>query len=113
LLYEYFLFLDESGDHGLSKPSSDFPVFLLCGVLTTAKNYELIRAAINELKESIWNDKKVIFHSRDIRKCEKEFQLLFDLVLKRKFYKEINTIVAGSDYIIGRPGSLPYCPVCY
>src|SRR5258708_7409282 len=97
---KYFLFLDESGDHGLSKPSPDFPVFLLCGVLVAVDHYETIRQSINDLKESIWADKKVIFHSRDIRKCEKEFQALFDLDLKRKFYEGINLIVAGSDYTI-------------
>lgn len=97
---KYFLFLDESGDHGLTRPSPDFPVFLLCGILVTADNYELIRHSCNELKESIWGDKKVIFHSRDIRKCEKEFQVLFDLELKKKFYEGINTIVSKSDYII-------------
>jgi hypothetical protein len=28
-----FLFIDESGDHGLTRIDTDFPVFLLCGVL--------------------------------------------------------------------------------
>lgn len=96
----YYLFLDESGDHGLTKPDPDFPVFLLCGVLTTEDNYEIIRQEINKLKESIWGNKTVIFHSRDIRKCEKEFQKLFDLDLKKKFYEGINKIVADSDYTI-------------
>lgn len=97
---KHFLFLDESGDHGLTRPNPDFPVFLLCGVLASEENYELILQKINTLKESIWNHKKVIFHSRDIRKCEKEFQVLFDLELKKKFYGEINKIVAESDYTI-------------
>ena len=55
---------------------------------------------MNVLKELIWGDKKVIFHSRDIRKCEKEFQVLFDLDLKKRFYAGINHIVADSDYTI-------------
>jgi hypothetical protein len=97
---KYFLFLDESGDHGLTKPNPDFPVFLLCGVLVTSEVYEVIRQKINKLKESIWGDKKVIFHSRDIRKCEKEFQVLFDLELKKKFYQDINRIVSSFDYTI-------------
>ncbi|MEX2589990.1 MAG: DUF3800 domain-containing protein, partial [Chitinophagales bacterium] len=29
----YYLFLDESGDHGLKNIDSGFPVFVLCGVL--------------------------------------------------------------------------------
>lgn len=96
----YILFLDESGDHGLASPQPDFPVFLLSGVLITEENYELVRGKINVLKESIWKDKKVIFHSRDIRKCEKAFTVLFDLELKKYFYEEINKIIAESDYTI-------------
>ena len=42
----------------------------------------------------------MIFHSRDIRKCEKEFQKLFDLELKAKFYEELNKIIANSPYTI-------------
>lgn len=97
---KYILFMDESGDHGLANPQPDFPVFLLCGVLITEESYELVRQEINQLKESIWQDKKVVFHSRDIRKCEKAFQVLFNLELKKHFYEQVNRIVAGADYII-------------
>ena len=97
---KYFLFLDESGDHGLAKFDPDFPVFLLCGVLVRADEYENIRQNINKLKHSIWGNKEVIFHSRDIRKCEKEFQKLFDLEIKKTFYEELNNIVATSNYNI-------------
>jgi hypothetical protein len=97
---KYFLFLDESGDHGLAKFDPDFPVFLLCGVLVREDEYESIRQNINKLKHSIWGNKEVIFHSRDIRKCEKEFQKLFDLDIKKTFYEELNNIVATSNYNI-------------
>ena len=97
---KYFLFIDESGDHGLAKLNLDFPVFLLCCVLVNEIDYENIRQAINTLKQSIWGNKEVIFHSRDIRKCEKEFQKLFDLKLKKKIYEELNNIVSNSHYNI-------------
>jgi len=97
---KHFLFLDESGDHGLAKFDPDFPVFLLCGVLVREDDYENIRQNINNLKHSIWGNKEVIFHSRDIRKCEKEFQKLFDLDIKKIFYEELNKIVALSNYNI-------------
>lgn len=46
-----FLFIDESGDHGLTRIDTDFPVFLLCGVLVDESEYEKIRHLINLLKE--------------------------------------------------------------
>ncbi len=96
----YKLFLDESGDHGLLSINKDFPVFLLCGVLFTEDDYENTRQSINKLKQFIWGNKEVIFHSRDIRKCEKEFQKLFDLELKKYFYEELNKIITDSKFTI-------------
>lgn len=97
---KYCFFIDESGDHGLTKIDTEFPVFLLSGVLIKEEDYERIRQTINTLKHSIWGNKEVIFHSRDIRKCEKEFQKLFDLEIKKYFYEELNKIIANSPYSI-------------
>ena len=33
-------------------------------------------------------------HSRDIRKCQRGFEILFDLDVKKNFYERINTILA-------------------
>ena len=97
---KYYLFLDESGDHGLRNIDPGFPVFVLCGVLISENEYKQLDTKVNILKEEIWKDKKVILHSRDIRKCEKEFTVLFDLDIKKKFYDGINEIVDGTDYKI-------------
>lgn len=96
----YYLFLDESGDHGLGKIDSSFPVFVLCGIICSDNEYKLINEKINNMKKRFWGTTNVILHSRDIRKCEKEFQILFDLNIKKDFYDEINTIIANSNYHI-------------
>lgn len=68
----YYLFIDESGDHGLANIDPAFPVFVLCGILISHKNYIILDDSFNTIKEELWNNRKVIFHSRDIRKCEKD-----------------------------------------
>jgi hypothetical protein len=95
-----FLFIDESGDHGLTQIDINFPIFVLCGVLISQSDYERINNDINDLKKSIWGEKKVIFHSRDIRKCDKEFQIFFDIELKEKFYINFNHLIANESYTI-------------
>lgn len=97
---KYYLYIDESGDHGLVNLDRNFPVFLLCGVLVSDENYNIIRSTINVVKRNFWGSKEVIFHSRDIRKCNKEFQVLFDLDLKSKFYEHVNRIIQDSKYRI-------------
>ncbi len=97
---KYYLFIDESGDHGLTTLNPEFPVFLLCGILASSEEYANIREMMNKLKHDIWDNKEVIFHSRDIRKCEKEFQVLFDMELKRKFYEKLNFIIREGKYTV-------------
>lgn len=97
---KFYLFIDESGDHGLVNLDPSFPVFLLCGLLTSEENYTQTRDAINAIKKEFWQHKEVILHSRDIRKCEKEFQILFDLDIKRNFYIKINDVIENAKYRI-------------
>jgi len=97
---EYNLFIDESGDHGLVNINESFPVFLLCGLLIESNNYKKIRGEVNELKTRFWEGKKVILHSRDIRKCEKEFVILFDEAKKKDFYDSLNSIFISNKYTL-------------
>lgn len=97
---KFCLYMDESGDHGLTAIDGSFPVFLLCGVLVAESDYPTLRDGINAVKTEFWGNKGVIFHSRDIRKCDKEFVVLFDLEVKRKFYEGINRIVEDNKYTV-------------
>ncbi|MCF8260124.1 MAG: DUF3800 domain-containing protein [Melioribacteraceae bacterium] len=96
----YYLFIDESGDHGLINIDSSFPVFVLAGVLISESQYVVLVESFQRLKKNFWDDKKVILHSRDIRKCEKEFSVLFDLEFKKQFYGQLNRIIKDHNYSI-------------
>jgi len=97
---KYYLFIDESGDHGLVSVNPDFPVFLLCGVVISADRYDSIQQSFNSIKHEFWFNEEVIFHSRDIRKHEKEFQILFDLEKKGRFYTFLNQALVENNYCI-------------
>lgn len=97
---KYNLFIDETGDHGLSYIDKNFPLFVLCGCLFSEKSFKEAEDKVNSLKMKYFKTIDVILHSRDIRKCEGVFQILFDLKLKESFYKDLNAILSGSDYTI-------------
>lgn len=97
---KYYLFVDESGDHGLKSVDKDFPVFVLCGIMLSEEQHVICMDRMNQLKTDLWQSKEVIFHSRDIRRCEKEFQILLNLELKGRFYEQLNSIVSELDYTI-------------
>lgn len=97
---KYHFFLDETGDHGLGFVDKNFPLFLLAGCLFKESAYQQTSKAINELKEEFFGTTEVILHSRDIRKCDGAFQILFDLDLKKRFYERLNGIISESDFTI-------------
>ena len=97
---KYYLFLDESGDQNLANFNPNFPVFTLCGIVISEESYKIMENRILKLKQRFWKNNDVILHSRDIRKYEKGFQILFDVEVKKSFYKDINLIMTESDYSI-------------
>ncbi|MFH0796202.1 MAG: DUF3800 domain-containing protein [Candidatus Omnitrophota bacterium] len=99
---EYHFFLDETGDHGLSYIDENFPLFLLCGCLVEGNKLKKIEDKINAFKLKYFRTTEVILHSREIRKCEGSFQILFDLKVKTDFYADLNKIFGETEYkIIG------------
>ena len=96
----YYYFLDETGDHGLSFVDENFPIFLLCGCLIGEDDLKELEEKINGFKQKYFKTKQVVLHSRDIRKCNGAFQILFDLDLKAEFYKDLNKILNSTKYIV-------------
>ena len=97
---KYHFFLDETGDHGLTYIDKNFPLFVLCGCLFSEESLKNIENQINAFKMKYFKTTEVVLHSRDIRKCEGSFQVLFDLSVKEEFYKDLNQILGNADYTI-------------
>ncbi|MDE7438440.1 MAG: DUF3800 domain-containing protein [Muribaculaceae bacterium] len=97
----YNLYIDECGDHYLATYDRNFPIFTLCGILIPVKKINRLKFSIDNLKREFWNNTDIILHSRDIRKCEKHFQILFNNEIKQRFYSRVNEILGQQDiYII-------------
>lgn len=92
--------MDESGDHSLSKINEDFPIFVLSGLLFEESSYLKIGKAVDLFKAKYFNTKSVILHSRDIRKCDGPFKILFDLDLKKRFYIDLDNLLKTADFKI-------------
>lgn len=97
---KYYLFLDECGDQNLANFDPSFPIFTLCGIVLSEEQLQILSLQINDLKKAFWGDKKIILHSRDIRKCQNGFELFFNLETKQSFYERINEILGQDIYTI-------------
>ena len=97
----YHLYIDECGDQNLETFSPTFPIFTLCGILVRDDKVSLLNEQVRTLKQEFWGDRQIILHSRDIRKCQNGFEVLFDLDVKRRFYEAVNHLLGQEDvYVI-------------
>ena len=90
---KFYLYIDECGDQNLANFDANFPIFTLCGIIVSEENRDILDSQIALLKKEFWGDRKIILHSRDIRKCQNGFEILFDLQIKERFYNRINEIL--------------------
>ncbi len=92
---KYHLYIDECGDQNLANFDVNFPIFTLCGVLVSDEKRLWLEEQIQSLKQDFWGNQHTILHSRDIRKCQRGFEILFDLEVKKCFYERINAILGA------------------
>mgnify|MGYP003582354774 CR=1 FL=1 len=97
---EFYIFLDESGDHGLRNIDPGFPVFVLCATLFSVENYEEARDKMNTIKQKFWDNKDVIMHSVDIRKWRDAFQILINQDIREEFLTLMNSMMTDSKYTV-------------
>ena len=61
----------------------------------------MLERQVAELKRRFWGERDIILHSRDIRKCQNGFEILFDLNVKQRFYEAVNDLLGQEDmYVI-------------
>ena len=97
---KFILYLDECGDQNLASFDPQFPIFTLCGIVVSEEQDKVLAERINVLKKEIWNNINIIFHSRDIRKCQNGFEVLFDLDVKKRFFQGVNDILGDNGYVV-------------
>ncbi len=98
---KYYLFIDECGDHNLSKFDPGFPIFTLCGILVSEANLNSLNKAFEELKLDVFGNTDIVIHSVDVRKWRGIFLCLKDAELRAKFFNGIGEILGRNDaYVI-------------
>jgi len=93
------LFLDESGDHNLSKIDAQYPLFVLGGVITNQAYAEGTMAeAIADFKRRLFGRDDLILHTADITRNRNGFERLKDSAFRERFYKELNELMRSLEY---------------
>ena len=83
---DYLVFVDESGDHELSKIDPQYPVFVLLFCIIRKETYvSEICPALQRFKFEFWGHDEVVLHEHEIRKPRGEFLLLLQRSLRERF----------------------------
>jgi uncharacterized protein DUF3800 len=93
------LFLDESGDHNLSKIDPQYPLFVLGGVIVDKEYAEdAMQVAVSDFKQRLFGRDDLILHTADITRNRNGFERLKDTTFRERFYSELNKLMESLDY---------------
>lgn len=95
------MYLDESGDHNLTKIDPDYPVFVLGGVIVDDiyANQEL-GPRLRQFKQRMFGRDDLILHTADIARNQNGFERLKDRGFRDRFYLELNQLMADLEYLV-------------
>ncbi len=96
---DYIVFVDESGDHGLSKIDPEFPVFALSFCVIAKSNYiENVVPAFQQFKFNYWGHDAVVLHEHEMRKSKGPFSLLMtSRELRQGFFNRLNQMITDTE----------------
>ncbi|MFZ5801466.1 MAG: DUF3800 domain-containing protein [Candidatus Omnitrophota bacterium] len=95
------LFLDESGDHSLSKIDPQYPMFVLAGCVFEMGYYEdVVVPEVKAFKRELLGNEKIILHTEDITHNRNGFERVVETEFRKNFYDKVNAVLSRLDYKI-------------
>ena len=93
------LFLDESGDHSLSKIDSQYPVFVLGGIIADRAYAEgEMTRRVEALKIRFFGRSDIVLHTADLARNRNGFERMLDSTFRNEFFAALNALMSSLDY---------------
>lgn len=98
---DYIVYVDESGDHGLTNIDPHYPVFVLAFCIVEKEAYiQRIVPAVQRLKFDYFGHDMVVLREADIRKSRPPFDILMNSDVRVPFYRDLNALIDESPFTI-------------
>ena len=98
---DYIIYVDESGDHGLTSIDPAYPIFVLAFCIFHKQNYaEHVIPALQKFKFKHFGHDMVVLHEREIRKDKGIFNFLNTRAKKDNFLAELCEIVQEAPFTL-------------
>lgn len=95
------MFLDESGDHTLTRINRSYPIFVLGGVIVDrAYVRNVIEPAMREFKLMHFGRDDVVLHTVEMTNGIGDYDFLADPTRRSRFYADLNDLLDGWDFEI-------------
>jgi hypothetical protein len=96
------LYIDETGDHSLSKIDKSYPLFVLTGILVDEQYHDTeLTDKLNQFKIRHFGDSKIVLHSQEMTHPQNASNPLYvrfmDAVFRRKFYADFDRLLESID----------------
>lgn len=93
---DYLVFVDESGDHNLTRIDPQFPVFVLLFVIVCKDDYvDRICPDLQRFKLKFWGHDETVLHEHEIRKPVHDFLFLLQKPQRERFLEGLNGMIAS------------------
>jgi len=106
------LFLDESGDHSLTKIDPQYPLFVLCGVVMEEDYHNRVATEeLNSFKRRLFGRENVILHTAEFTRDAAGFEAMARETFRKDFFtgrqdlvrqKDIREVLSGWRFFLVR-----------
>ena len=98
---DYIVYVDESGDHGLSSMDPNYSMFVLAFCVFEKSEYARhVTPALQEFKFRHFGHDMVVLHEHEIRKASGPFNILLNPKRREPFMQDLNDIVSTAPFTL-------------
>lgn len=93
----FIVFADESGDHGLARINSNYPIFVLsCCIFRKDEYIDRVCPALQRFKLRWWPHDAVVLHSAQIKGREPPFGILQEKGRRERFMSDLTRTLTAA-----------------
>lgn len=97
---DYIVYVDESGDHGMTNISPEYPIFVLTFCVFKKNHYcNVVLPRVSEFKMKYWGHNEVVLHVHDIRtKKHDDYKFLNKQNIREDFMNTLSQIMQDLEF---------------
>jgi hypothetical protein len=97
---DYVIYVDESGDHGLSSIDPQYPIFVLVFCVFKKQDYLATVKKVQQFKFDHFGHDLVVLHESDIRRDRGDLRILKSRERKEMFIADITNIIEEETFTV-------------